>query len=341
MRRRSLEKKEDTTGNRLDQKTYRVAEDGERVQPRERFVAALNLEEPDRVPLFELEFQYPEKVTGITDLTGEAAKKLIEAGKASEVDQHNLKNKILLCRKAGYDAFPLYKIDLVKEAKRLAPEIAVVGGCPHVAPMPTGMGALDTIRKFYFDRDGITAECSEMTKRAVEVAKTWVDEGVEIIRGGLDDMAAKEGPYLPPRMYDEIIFPHLRVLVGEVHKAGGKILVHSDGDLRLILDGLVDTGIDALHSIDPSAGMDIGWVKEVFGDRICLFGNVDCAWVLTRLGPTDVSLETRRCITKASPGGGHVLCSSNVIHKAVPRENALAMIEAGRKYGVYPIRRHD
>ena len=34
------------------------------MKPRERAICALELEEPDRVPMFELEFQYPEEVIG-------------------------------------------------------------------------------------------------------------------------------------------------------------------------------------------------------------------------------------------------------------------------------------
>jgi len=34
------------------------------MKPRERALRALELEEPDRVPMFELEFQYPEEIIG-------------------------------------------------------------------------------------------------------------------------------------------------------------------------------------------------------------------------------------------------------------------------------------
>jgi uroporphyrinogen decarboxylase len=45
----------------------------------------------------------------------------------------------------------------------------------------------------------------------------------------------------------------------------------------------------------------------------------------------------KETIAKASPGGGHILASSNSIHPAVKPENYLAMVEAARKYGNYPI----
>jgi len=304
--------------------------------PRHRFLAALNLEEPDRVPMFELEFQYPEKITGRPSIRGEEAQRLLAAGKGDEVARHNLENQIALCRGLGYDAFPL-GVQQVGLARKLAPELGLIGGCGTVAPMPGGMDAIDTIRRFYFDKDGLRRECEERARAAIEQCKPLVELGVEVIRGGMDDMAGKEGPYLNPRLYDEIVFPYLKALVDAVHGMGGKLFVHSDGDLKPILEGLVNTGIDALHSIDPSAGMDIGAVKQAYGHRLCLCGNVDCAWTLVRLRPEDVARETRECIRKASPGGGHILCSSNVIHTAIPLENTLAMVETARKYGRYPV----
>jgi hypothetical protein len=39
--------------------------------------------------------------------------------------------------------------------------------------------------------------------------------------------------------------------------------------------------IDGLPSTEPVAGMDIGWVKIKYGDRITLLENIDCAHVLS------------------------------------------------------------
>lgn len=45
----------------------------------------------------------------------------------------------------------------------------------------------------------------------------------------------------------------------------------------------------------------------------------------------------KETIAKASPGGGHIMASSNSIHPGVDPENYKTMVEATRKYGVYPI----
>jgi uroporphyrinogen decarboxylase len=45
--------------------------------------------------------------------------------------------------------------------------------------------------------------------------------------------------------------------------------------------------------------------------------------------------ETKECLSKAMPGGGYILSSSNSIHSAVKPENYLAMLDALKKFGRY------
>ncbi len=302
--------------------------------PRERIWAALDKQEPDAVPMFEFEVQIPEKIIGKPRISREEAERLKEKGKEGEVREHNFKYKVKLWKRLGYDMIAVPG-ELVPLAQEIAPDLAYLGGCGGVSPMPGSMGDLETIRRFYFDKASIRKQCKELTRQAIGRAKEEIDRGLMIIRGGLDDMAGKEGPYLAPRLYDELIFPNVAKLARAIHAKGGRLLVHSDGDLRPILDGLVGSGIDALHSIDPSSNMDIHMVKEKYGDRICILGNVDCAWTLTREGVEQVIAETKAAITSAAPGGGYILSSSNVIHAAVPVENAMAMVETGHRFGRY------
>ena len=46
------------------------------------------------------------------------------------------------------------------------------------------------------------------------------------------------------------------------------------------LDMIVETGIDALRAMQPSAHNDIRQIKKLFGKRISLIGNVDISRLL-------------------------------------------------------------
>jgi uroporphyrinogen decarboxylase len=100
---------------------------------------------------------------------------------------------------------------------------------------------------------------------------------------------------------------------------------------------MVDAGIDAIDPLEPIAHMDIGEVKEAYGDRIALCGNVDCGELLSRGTPEQVVEAVKETIAKGSPGGGHILASSNSIHPAVKPENYRAMLDAAREFGRSPL----
>ena len=92
-------------------------------------------------------------------------------------------------------------------------------------------------------------------------------------------------------------------------------------------DQIVDTGIDGLHSLDPMAGVDIAEVKRLYGDRVCLFGNVNCA--LVQAGTLEQIEESARyCLEHGGvASGGYVYTTSNCIFKGVPPQNYLVMLD--------------
>jgi uroporphyrinogen decarboxylase len=83
--------------------------------------------------------------------------------------------------------------------------------------------------------------------------------------------------------------------------------------------------------------MDIKELKEKVGSRICLIGNIDLGYTLTRGTPEEVTEEVKQRIHDIAPGGGYCIGSSNSIPYYVPTKNYRAMVEAALEYGTYPI----
>lgn len=47
-----------------------------------------------------------------------------------------------------------------------------------------------------------------------------------------------------------------------------------------IIDSIIATGINALDPLEPIANMDMERVKEKYGHRVALIGNIDCGQLL-------------------------------------------------------------
>jgi len=175
------------------------------------------------------------------------------------------------------------------------------------------------------------------TEGMMTILRAQLKLGVDGILGA-EDWCFGGGPLVSPEMFRRFMAPHLKRIVDECHRYGVPYLKHLDGNTKVLLDILVnEVGIDGLHSIEPPAGMDIGWVKKTYGDRITLLGNIDCAHLLTFGTPEQVIEAVKEILRTASPGGGHVFSSSNSIHSGVNPETFQTMVNTVREFGTYPI----
>jgi uroporphyrinogen decarboxylase len=165
---------------------------------------------------------------------------------------------------------------------------------------------------------------------AQEVAKT----GCKFIYTG-DDVADSNGPTISPSTFEEIFYPELKRIIGAYKDLGFFVLKHCDGYLMPLLDFYLNAGIDLLDPIDPIAGMDLKHIKDTYGSRIAIKGNVNCATTLV-FGTVDETVaETKYCLDVAKGTTGYVCSSSNPIHSSVNPANYKAMLEVIDEYGRY------
>jgi len=184
-------------------------------------------------------------------------------------------------------------------------------------------------------------DCPDLIDEALKIYTEWSGKLVERLPGigadfiwSFDDIAYKTGLMFAPHVFREVFMPPLRHVAEAIHSTGLPWVYHSDGNLMSVLDDLVSLGINGLHPLEPGP-MDIVEVKRMYGDRLCLVGNIDLHYTLTRGTPEEVDAEVRERIATVGRGGGYIVSSSNSITSYCKVENVLAMMEAVGKYGDY------
>jgi len=180
----------------------------------------------------------------------------------------------------------------------------------------------------------LAAQCAEF-----EIAKAckFLDLGAEMILI-VEDIAHNTGTFVSPQALRTEIFPFMREQVSRIkgHR-DVPVFFHSDGDLNTVMDDIIACGYDGLHSLQPTAGMDIAHLKAAYGDRLCLMGNIDINYVMPFGTPAEVARVVKETIEAAAPGGGYILSTCNTLVRDIPPANALAMYRAADEYGRYPI----
>ncbi len=151
-----------------------------------------------------------------------------------------------------------------------------------------------------------------------------------------DDLAYAQGLMVSPDVFRKFLFPWVKKIGDLCKKKEIPFIYHSDGVLYELLDDFIQSGVNALHPVEPKA-MDIEELKKKVENKLCLVGNIDLAYTLTRGTPGETAEEVKERLRKVAPGGGYVLGSSNSVPDYVKLENYIAMIETTRKFGMYPI----
>ena len=160
--------------------------------------------------------------------------------------------------------------------------------------------------------------------------------------GGLDgftlcaDYCFNQGPFLSPAQFGEFVTPYLARLTRGYRDAGFYVIKHTDGNIMPILDQLVQTEPHALHSLDPQGGIDIAEVKRLYGNRVCLIGNVNCGMLDTGT-PEQAREASRYALRHGMPGGGYIFSTSNCIYTGMPLSQYEVMLDVWRKEGNYPL----
>jgi uroporphyrinogen decarboxylase len=172
------------------------------------------------------------------------------------------------------------------------------------------------------------------TRRFLEKAGKYI----QVFRAA-DDLATQNSLLISPRTYRSVLKPFYKRYFDFVHShTDAKIFYHSCGNITGLLDDLIEVGVDIINPVQVSAMGDTAILKERFKNRIVFWGGIDTQHVLPNGTPQEVEAEVQRRICDLGPGGGFVVGPVHNFQPDVPPENIIAMAEATRKYGRYPLR---
>jgi uroporphyrinogen decarboxylase len=198
-----------------------------------------------------------------------------------------------------------------------------------------GMGMAFYSRMLHKDPNLIKEVHEVIAQFTKDCYMSYMDAGAELfIESG--DLAYKTGPMMSPKKFYEVLLPAYKMITDAVHERGGKIVLHTDGRVTPLLDFVVDCGFDGLHSLEPTAGVDLAFVKKKVGDKLCLMGNIDVAHILVDATKEEVYDAVKYAIKTGGPGGGFVVSAANM-HPGVNVPNLRWMVEATKEFGTYPL----
>ncbi|MGM9647040.1 MAG: uroporphyrinogen decarboxylase family protein [Eubacteriales bacterium] len=158
-------------------------------------------------------------------------------------------------------------------------------------------------------------ELCELYRRQAEwtvrFADHCIDLGVDMIHIS-DDWGAQKDLLFSPRLWREIIYPHMKRVVDHVHSRGVLCSLHSDGCIAKVADGIAELGLDCVHPWQESAGMSYDLYLERYSDQFAILGGVCVQSAIGILPRDQLEAEIRRVFGKLR-GKRWICCTTHFV----------------------------
>ncbi|MFZ2656341.1 MAG: uroporphyrinogen decarboxylase family protein [Victivallales bacterium] len=112
-------------------------------------------------------------------------------------------------------------------------------------------------------------------------------------------------PYLPPALFKEYVVRYVKPMVDMIQKHGGYARIHCHGNIKQVLDHIVETGCVAVDPIEPppQGDVELRYVREKYGRHLTLFGNLEAS-DLENLAPEKFERKIITALDEGTSGAG-------------------------------------
>ncbi len=160
------------------------------------------------------------------------------------------------------------------------------------------------------------------------IIQKYIDMGVDMIAVP-EDLGMQSGPMITPEHFRQYIKPSYQRMMQMARDAGKIVHMHSDGDIRTLVDDIIDGGCQVINLQDLVNGID--WIAQRFRGKICVDLDIDRQSVTFGGSRKDIDDLIREEVEKiATPEGGLMMVYG--LYPGTPIENAEAVACAMEKY---------
>ena len=174
-------------------------------------------------------------------------------------------------------------------------------------------------------------EAPELVHRLMQKIHAWnmgllkiaMEYDIDAVCFG-DDWGQQKGLVMGPSHWREFIKPYCAAAYAYVRDHGRFVFQHSCGDIREIMDELIDMGLNVYQTFQPEIyGLD--YVKTLEG-RLTIWGGISTQVDLPYKTPDEIREVTRQT-AKAFAKGGWIAAPTHDVPPDVPAENIEAMLD--------------
>lgn len=147
-----------------------------------------------------------------------------------------------------------------------------------------------------------------------------------------EDLGMQAGPMLSPGNFRTFIKPAYQRLMRPARERGCVVHMHSDGDIRTLVDDLVEGGVDVVNLQDLVNG--IQWIAGRLAGRMCIDLDIDRQQITARGTPEEIDALILEEVQRLGRKEGGLMMVYG-LYPGIPLENVEALMDAMETYATY------
>lgn len=200
------------------------------------------------------------------------------------------------------------------------------------------MGFIDFLKAVHQQSSEIYDIIMDVERFNIDLASRAVVQGADGILIA-DDISHCHATIIDPLMLKKLFFPSLARQVEQIAKFNIPVFFHSDGNLNLIFNDIVEIGFQGLHCLDSNSQMRLADLKASYGKKICLWGNLDANYLFSVEKTHEIVERVNDILDSAASGGGFIFGSSSGLAEGMLIKNiriAFKTVLHDTRYGALP-----
>ena len=197
------------------------------------------------------------------------------------------------------------------------------------------MSSLEAITYAYYDYPHFFREYSLIHENwAVEMTKRILKAGPDYVLIGASGTMTLQSP----KIFRELGLPTLKRITELCRDAKVPTILHSCGKEReLVTICVEETDLSCINPLEvpPMGDCNLKEIKEKYGKKIALMGNLHTTEVMLKGSERDVEEAAKEAIDDAGERGGFLLSTGDQCGRDTPDENIFKLVEVARTYGKY------
>jgi uroporphyrinogen decarboxylase len=183
------------------------------------------------------------------------------------------------------------------------------------------------------DNEGVHELADRLVEYNLHTIERHVQAGVDCLAFG-DDWGEQGRLLINPEMWRRFFKPRYARMFAPARENGIEVWFHTDGWILEIIDDLIEIGVTILNP--QHACMGTKRVGEIVRGRCAIRTDIDRQWVIPFGTPDQVRAAVKEAMEAFSTDAGGIMLHGE-IGQDVPFENIEALYSAFYEYGHYPL----